>query len=138
MEEGCREKRREGETVPSDLNVVDLKVYLPYFDHQQHGVLIYGSLVHHKRTISTAVGDDATGAKLCQAMRCCIGDEVRISKSANERSPQRSIFNRLYGRWAIFLRRPGNGTGPIGEGERIGGFAEHISGRSHEIRFYGR
>ncbi|XP_011062565.1 PREDICTED: uncharacterized protein LOC105150888 isoform X2 [Acromyrmex echinatior] len=49
MEEGCREKRREGETVPSDLNVVDLKVYLPYFDHQQHGVLIYGSLVHHKR-----------------------------------------------------------------------------------------
>ncbi|KYQ56226.1 hypothetical protein ALC60_04840, partial [Trachymyrmex zeteki] len=48
VEEGCREKRREGETVPSDLNVIDLKVYLPYFDHQQHGVLIYGSLVHHK------------------------------------------------------------------------------------------
>lgn len=37
----------------------------------------------------------------------------------------------------IFLCRPGNGTGPIGEGERIGEFAEHISG-SHEIRFYGR
>ncbi|EGI60475.1 hypothetical protein G5I_11301 [Acromyrmex echinatior] len=54
MEEGCREKRREGETVPSDLNVVDLKVYLPYFDHQQHGVLIYGSLVHHKRKLYKA------------------------------------------------------------------------------------
>lgn len=87
--------------------------------------------------ISTTVGDGATGAKLCQAARCCIGDEVRISKFTDERSSRRSIFNRLYGRRAIFLRRPGNGTGPIGEGERIGGFAEHISG-SHEIRFYGR
>lgn len=86
--------------------------------------------------ISTAVGNGATGAKLCQAARCCIG-EVRISKFADERSSRRNIFNRLYGRWAIFLRRPGNGTGPIGEGERIGAFAEHISG-SHEIRFYGR
>lgn len=30
-----------------------------------------------------------------------------------------------------YPRRPGNGTGPIGEGEQIGGFAKHISG-SHE------
>ncbi|KAL6437321.1 hypothetical protein ACFW04_005078 [Cataglyphis niger] len=61
--------------------------------------------------------------KACQAARCRIDE--RISKSV-ERSPRRSIFNRLYGA-GRFLRRPGNGTGPI----------EHISG-SHEIRFYGR
>jgi len=34
VKEGCREKRREGETVLSDLNIINLKVYLPYFDHQ--------------------------------------------------------------------------------------------------------
>lgn len=71
--------------------------------------------------------------KACQAARCRIGEDFEIRR---ERSPRRSIFNRLYGA-GRFLRRPGNGTGPIGEGEQIGGFAEHISG-SHEIRFYGR
>lgn len=87
--------------------------------------------------IFTAVGDGATGVKLCQAARCCIGDEARISKSADEEKPATEYFQSSTVAWAIFLRRPGNGTAPIGEGERIGRFAEHISG-SHEIRFYGR
>lgn len=63
------------------------------------------------------------------------GENFKIRRRREARDEVFSIVCTVA--WAIFLRRPRNGTGPIGEGERLGGFAEHISG-SHEIRFYGR
>lgn len=74
---------------------------------------------------------------LSYARRHDAASATRWGFQNSTRGARDGVFSIVFTVAGIFLRRPGNSTGPIGEGERIGAFAEHISG-NHEIRFYGR
>ncbi|KYN36111.1 hypothetical protein ALC56_09534, partial [Trachymyrmex septentrionalis] len=70
VEEGCREKRKEGETVPSDLNVVDLKVYLPYFFSHRPALSVQThSLLESNERIIISPGSNGLLRSKCKHLR---------------------------------------------------------------------